>query len=369
MSPVMEVVPLRLRFCCATSCVALIILGLQLLMGGRGLTVRGTEGTAELPRPAALSGELIDQEGELFFVHQEMDVGAFREKISYTAEFENRGRAPVRIVHVQPSCNCTATRLEKQALAPGEKGSVTMEVSPRPDLTGRRAYAIELDYEGTGRRRARFILYANYQPDVLVPPSLTVRCVTGEDATVTFGLTDFRERPLKITGLGASSVRLRARVVEQPARYLDGWRFVMEAVFSGSGLPPGEYDEVLTVHTSDPDRRTITIPVRVRRVARVRVAPPILFLRTGPGSRLEGKLFIDDSLGEPVEIQSINTSDERLRCEITASPHQSVVNVSCDRIHAPSEPMTIRLKTVRPIEEVIDIAVKVPSPSPPRSSP
>lgn len=67
---------------------------------------------------------------------QSLSANPDRTELAAAFEFRNEGTAPVTIVEVQTSCDCTAAALEKKTYAAGERGKIavvlhyTGEVSP-----------------------------------------------------------------------------------------------------------------------------------------------------------------------------------------------------------------------------------------------
>jgi hypothetical protein len=68
-------------------------------------------------------------QGVLAFEHLEHDFGSVHEgqKPTYTFVFSNVGDQPVRLVHVRPSCGCTAPSYSTDQVMPGQQGEVVVE--------------------------------------------------------------------------------------------------------------------------------------------------------------------------------------------------------------------------------------------------
>jgi len=69
-----------------------------------------------------------------------LQVAADAEVARIVFPFRNAGRGPVRIVSIQPDCDCTTTRLAKDLWAPGETGEIagTMKLEGRTGRLERR---------------------------------------------------------------------------------------------------------------------------------------------------------------------------------------------------------------------------------------
>lgn len=71
----------------------------------------------------------VQAQGAATFTSLEHDFGSFPEgeKPTYTFTFSNTGDEPVRIMHVQPSCGCTAPSYSTEPIGPGEEGEIVVE--------------------------------------------------------------------------------------------------------------------------------------------------------------------------------------------------------------------------------------------------
>jgi hypothetical protein len=53
------------------------------------------------------------------------------EKVMYTFVFKNSGKTDLLISGVSASCGCTATKFTKEAIPPGEEGTITVTFDSR----------------------------------------------------------------------------------------------------------------------------------------------------------------------------------------------------------------------------------------------
>lgn len=152
-------------------------------------------------------------QGILAFDHLEHDFGSLQEgeKPTYTFVFSNVGDQPVRLVHVRPSCGCTAPSYSTEAVAPGQRGEVVVEY----DSEGRPGpFSKTIDVEAEGAEQAHTTLRI---VGTVVPASVQNGDVQGnvafdadthtypslkadEPAHHVFKMQNVGDRPLRIEG-------------------------------------------------------------------------------------------------------------------------------------------------------------------------
>lgn len=103
----------------------------------------GNQGNENIPsdvvtNPQSASGETAGALPVIEFEKELHDFGKLiaGEKAVYTFKFENKGSADLVISQVNSSCGCTVPRFPKEAIAPGESGSikVTFDSSGRKGM-------------------------------------------------------------------------------------------------------------------------------------------------------------------------------------------------------------------------------------------
>lgn len=216
--------------------------------------------------PAAAPSVPAEADGELVFAETDIDLGLVNAPVKHAIEFTNRSDRVVRIGKIVTSCNCTTTQPDKQALRPGEKGQVLLNIEPRVDHVSQSRHLITVEYEGAEPRQAHLQVHYLTRPDVIVPHEVEIRSTGAHDVAVSFTVVDFRDNPLKIAMISTSSPGLRARVAQEPSSYLPGREYRIEASYAANDRPPGEYAETILLHTDDPDRQTIPVRAAIHQV-------------------------------------------------------------------------------------------------------
>jgi hypothetical protein len=94
----------------------------------------GSVSTDLVQNPITASGEdHLDQLPEFEFKETLHDFGTVieGEKVMYTFVFKNVGKTDLLVSGVSASCGCTATKFTKDAIPPGEEGTITVTFDSR----------------------------------------------------------------------------------------------------------------------------------------------------------------------------------------------------------------------------------------------
>lgn len=300
--------------------------------------------------------------GELFFPEPTANLGLIEKERTHEFVFENRGTRSVHVRGVHTSCSCVVGEPERKVYQPGEKGKFSVTVVPRAGGPTNQSFSLTLAYDGEQPREAQLRLTVRWRQDVVVASSISLRAVSGKEAAASFDLVDYRDESLTVSHLTTSAADLTAEVVEKPVSFLPGWRHRLRLCYAGT-RPPGRYGETVTLHTSDPARRTLAVSVVLQVERRVRVSPETLYLtRDADGRIASGKVYLDDREGDPVEVVGMKSSDSRLNAEVKVTrPSQAVVSVRFSfgetKPGAKSDPVMLRVQLKKPVSEEICVRV------------
>jgi hypothetical protein len=331
------------------ACVVAVASGL-LAVYHRNRDMPREESVQESSEPVASSND-----GELLFSDPDVDLGLIRRPATHHFEFVNRGSQDVRILGTKTTCACAVTKPEKEIIKPNENGRISVNVTPRADRRGPQRYTIDVEYESGLKRVSQLTVRALYHSNLVFPKEMSLRSVVGNHCKDSFHVWDFREHPLEITRVIGSASDLTATVVEKPTNYLPGWRYRIEVSLADSPRAIGLSTETIQLQTTDPENELIEIPVTIRRITRIHVAPSTLRLRSGgaDNDNVEGLISIGDANGEPVEIKSVTTSSEAIQCTYSTLPEsRPLVRVTLARPLEPAEsPAKVHISIVRPIVE------------------
>jgi hypothetical protein len=318
-------------------------------------------GPTDQPQPRYPATE-APGDSELVFEQTEVDLGNLKGAATHKFRFINRSQHVLRILSIRPSCNCTLTASDKKEFGPGEHGEITVRANERNEGIGPQLYRIDVEYQGVNTRQQQLRLRFHNRPDVIVPGQVNLRTVAGKPAKIAFSLIDFREQPLTIQEIVASSLDISAVVRERPMVYLPGWRYTFEVSIPTLCRKPGLYTDIVTLRTSDSARPSIPVRLQTRVVNRLRVVPETLRLNAGPspGMELSGKVYIDDREGDFVEIARLAPSDDSLTCDRATEGTRQVIRVVANTKKLPAtstSPLRLGVTIKKPIEEVVWVNV------------
>jgi hypothetical protein len=195
----------------------------------------------------------------------------------------NMSEDTLRVLDIEPSCDCTTAQLVPDAIPPHGEGQVLMFFDP-------------MGYEGKGRIRESVRLTTNdlqdpeillgYWADVAVGPEPEPRALkfgricSGQSDTMTVLLNPGKEENFKVLGAYSDTACV---IVEQGGTDSEGRRDFK--VIATNNRACGRVATFVTLVTSDTLRPNIRIPVTVSLVGRI-VADPdmIAFGPTLPGA-------------------------------------------------------------------------------------
>jgi hypothetical protein len=184
--------------------------------------------------------------------------------------FVNDGARPIEIVEARPSCGCLKPVLAKRAIAPGERGSVTLEVQTLGQAAGPHTWQLTLLYregegEGEGQtiRQQTLEMTGNVVLEVSVQPaSLTV--FASKEMTQELLVSDGRAVPLKIVRIDTTSPSLRAEAQPMTPSDFGGFSAKVKLTVTEATVQ-GRHEEAVLIYTDDPVYREFRVPVIIVR--------------------------------------------------------------------------------------------------------
>ncbi len=337
-----------------------VVLGLSLLVGLRWISRRSPDEPPPEQPTVADSGE----DDPLVFESPEVALGPVTTPIRHSFRYKNAGASPLTLVHITPSCACTVLKPDKMSLAPGEEGSVGLEVDITKKEPGLHRFAITIDYECLGRHSsARASVAASYEPPVrIVPGSVQLETTGLKKADGEFMIVDHRPTPMTINRVSTSSPALHAELAARPKEYVGGWRLVFAVRYDPAKdeAKSGDVSGTVFVQTSCLDHPTMSIPVVVSRRERLRAAPATVVLPREPGGA-PPRVVVRDSLGEQVEIDSV-ACDKTVRAAFERAP-AFAPNVSFSLAIPPADsggfPVTAVIRVTKPCAQDIPVTIRL----------
>ncbi|MBX3354470.1 MAG: DUF1573 domain-containing protein [Phycisphaeraceae bacterium] len=264
-----------------------------------------------MPEPEPDEDGMIDAPPPLEVDPPVLDFGfiAPRQQVTGKVKLWNRGRNPVRIIAVQPSCKCTTTNdVTDQDIAPGEfvelEAGLDAANSPQPRkavikiLADKYQRVLEFDVRG----EVAYPLRA--QPG-------TFNIVRGQEQSGRVLIESIDKKPFRICNVHGEApqyVNFDPTSGEPQSQYLIAWDL------KKYGDAPPHYWLIETDHPDCP-----LLPVRIRHESTIprpvfRMKDYAMNLgRMDPNSSVEAEILIEDP-GEP--ILTVTSASDRARAEM-----------------------------------------------------
>jgi hypothetical protein len=201
-------------------------------------------------------------------------------------DFVNRGRVPLTIEKLEPSCGCLRVQTAKKVrtYAPGETGSILVHLNTANERPGPHHYSIDVVAVGeqTQREQLTFRLVLPERKVSIEPSEVYFYQLTGQSETRTVYLVDHRENPpapLDVTAVTPVSSTLSATVLpaEQDAQ---GRRRIPIELSVPAEVAPGAEETFVRIETSDTEFSQLKFPVLIQGPPEV-YGPPIDFHALG----------------------------------------------------------------------------------------
>lgn len=193
------------------------------------------------------------------------DVG-LRPVVHGEFHFKNIGPRPLTITKLEPSCGCLKPRLagDVQTYEPGGRGLFVVGVATANESPGPHAYTIKVRYTDPDPHEVvlKFKLTLPERKLSIEPPELAFFQYNGQPSTATIHLTDYRGGDINVTS-AAATVGFIDVEVQPPGWDERGNRRIPIVLHVPGTVPPGRTRCTVAIETTDPEFRSIRIPVLV----------------------------------------------------------------------------------------------------------
>ncbi len=274
--------------------------------------------------------------------------------------FVNRGPAAVEISDVRSTCGCVSPKMEKRTYAPGEQGTLLLEINTLALAQGTQSWRTRLIYrERETTNELELVIVGDVVTEVLVQPAaLTLPADAPGVHEIT--VTDSRAKPLSIRSADAGSACLRAVVGER--RHEGGSSVQSVRLEVPVDCPEGRHDLAVHLYTDDPDYRELTVPITVVKRPRrsVRAVPAQVTFDGDKGQPLSPRLVRLSALdGGAVEIERIEVDDPAVHCTWQKGPGTDAklkIEIDPGRLSGDLR-TTVRVHLLKPAAETVTISV------------
>jgi len=189
------------------------------------------------------------------------------EEVRAHFDFTNRGKAPVTVTALVPSCGCLQPQMKKKSYRAGESGNFVVRVQTANENSGLKEYTVTVKYTDPEPREVD-VIFRVVLPDnqVFVRPRALAFYQLGEQKSATgiapqkIEVTDRRDRHLKITRVECSR-DIAQIALDEPEIDGDGHWLGRLTVTVPNRLPPGRLEAVVRIFTDDPDYKVLRVPL------------------------------------------------------------------------------------------------------------
>ncbi len=268
---------------------------------------------------AALSLPIPKAHADLVFQDKIVKAGKIKSGpiLSRTFRFQNTGKRPIRIVGTRTGCKCVIPKSAKKTYAPGEKGTIDLQVETLSSASGEKRWVAYIQYqEGSDTKTAAVELHATLETEVSVQPARVAMRVRSSFKQK-FVLYDKRTKPLKVVAVECTSPHLKARRVSSRSKQDGQWTTPVELEVTRA-LPDGTHREYLVLYTDDVEYRELKVPVSIiKGVSRATVTPSRLRVALSRTKPVAPSVLIVRSpdASQKVKIKDVLTNHPAVRCQ------------------------------------------------------
>ena len=268
----------------------------------------------------------------------------------------------LRILAIEPSCDCTTAQVVPPVIGPGGKGEVVVFFDPKGyETRGRVTESVRLH---TSDRTTSEILLT-FSIEVGIGPEPEPRSLAfgkiakGTSDTLAVAVCPAknagpeRGSPLRLLGMKSDDVRIKAL---PGGRDANGTDRVLVVVSNTSG--GGEVSSFVTIQTTDSLKPEIRIPITASLPGDIAVEPGVIaFGPTLPGAYLAQTVKISSPGGAKFKIESVTSSLDQLEFEVSPPAGGAYeVKIKVRAGAAAGRVMgTVQIKTDRPGEAPLEV--------------
>jgi hypothetical protein len=299
-------------------------------------------------------------QAQLTFNPPNIDLGEVKagQVFAHQVKVTNTGAEPITVSELKSSCGCIQPVLDPSTLAPGATGTLKMQINTLTSNPGPTTYGVRLRYQLRGQLREQlYVLVSNVVQEIVVTPAALTFIGERPRAQV-LTILDKRSTPIQIIGMETTSPFLAVEWIQPPQTDPQA-QYALQLTVR-EGLPAGQHDWEIVIHTKDPAYPALRIPIKIMKKAKARyVASPIL-VSLAPGVAPSRLVTIRDQQGEGVTIERFEASPG-LTVAITNQAVSSVtLSVTLDPANKKESPFDGEVKAyVKGLAEPLKVLVNV----------
>jgi uncharacterized protein DUF1573 len=316
---------------------------------------------------AIFLGLTASAHAQLQFAQPTADWGEVKRGPSLVQRFHFvNGPRAIQIDGAKTSCGCLTPRVPQELIEPGQAGHIDLEVNTLSQPAGPNTWKLTLICQDAKTKAVAIeevTLYvrAKLIAELAIEPA-SLNLITDKPIAHVVTLTDYRPQPLQVTSVQASKPELRAQLLP-PRRDEQGRVVHAVQVQVAPNFPEGQYQEVVSLYTSDPEYRELRVPVSVVKHSRQRVtATPerVAIAVQGSQGTPSQVVLIRDADDQLIEIDNVVANHPAVQCRWARSPNGSVtlrVQIDATQVGSQSFKSEVEVHVTRPQVQVLRIPV------------
>ncbi|MBI1347329.1 DUF1573 domain-containing protein [bacterium] len=181
-----------------------------------------------------------------------------------TFVFENKGKVPLTIDQVTPSCGCLEPQLSSKSLQPGDTGAVVLRMQPANESPGSKEFFADVAYHDPEPRSTRitFRLEVPERQLSVRPRALMVYQLSSEPTRHVVQVTDTRPNPAQVKSAEINTSWATIDLLDRQIQPTGGITTELEVTVPAD-VPPGRHEGLITIHTTDPKSPVLRVPVLI----------------------------------------------------------------------------------------------------------
>lgn len=179
--------------------------------------------------------------------------------------FRHRGKHPVQILELTPSCGCLQPRLKKKEYLPGDLDALVLRVLPANEAPGKHEYTVDLKYRDPEVRTAR-VTFRVELPEKgisITPPAVMVYQFSDQETVQQIRITDTREGSWNVLGVSTNLPFVKVTAGE-PQRTEGGALEVLVEATVAAKVPNGRHQGIIRVFTDSPEYPELKVPLLIQ---------------------------------------------------------------------------------------------------------
>ncbi len=253
----------------------------------------------------------------IHFYETEWDFGVIDEGevLSHKFKFVNIGTDTLK-VSARSTCSCTSTLLSDKIILPGDVGEISPEFNTK-GFKGPSKQSIYVRTNDPNKKEIILTIAATIRTSIkVIPENLWLDdLVIGEELIREILVVDSGDRTLKVESIEVPK-GINAEIL--PVRDNATIKYSIPVMLTiKSGTEPGKFEKEIIVHTNDPSKPKISVPVSGIVLSEIKAIPTAIFFgEIEQNTKIEREITLSPTNGKRLEIVKAKSSLPYISTEI-----------------------------------------------------